>query len=95
MVYKRTKRLDNYFRDEIISSKGNIRFVTLYLGRFPELTTNLVRHYYYEKEAMIYGFYEDGWKFGLKDRGRNNGYSIRMENFQALCCKIENAKFPL
>ena len=45
---------------------------------------------------MIYGFYEDNtWRFGLKDRGRNNGYGIKMETLDALYVNIENATFPL
>ncbi len=71
-------RLDNYFRDEIMNSKGRIR------------------HYYYEKEALVYGFYEEGqWQFGLKDRSKNNGYAIRMENLTDLYVNIAFANFPL
>ena len=56
----------------------------------------LLRHYYYEKEAMVYGFYEDGnWKFGLKDRGRNNGYAIKMNSLDALYVENSIAKYPL
>ena len=62
------------------------------------LKQNLIsfRHFYYEKEAMVYGFYEDGnWKFGLKDRGRNNGYAIKMNSLDALYVENVIAQFPL
>ena len=45
---------------------------------------------------MVYGFYEDSmWKFGLKDRGRNNGYAITMGSLEALFANVEIATFPL
>ena len=45
---------------------------------------------------MVYGFYEDGnWKFGLKDRGRNNGYAIKMNSLDALYVENVIAQFPL
>ena len=54
------------------------------------------RHYYYEKEVLIYGFYEEStWKFGMKDRGRNNGYAIKMDSLDALYVNVEVAGFPL
>lgn len=54
------------------------------------------RHYYYEKEAIIYGFYEEStWKFGMKDRGRNNGYAIKMTSLDSLFVNVDVAKFPI
>ena len=51
------------------------------------------RHYYYEKEALVYGFYEENqWKFGLKDRGQNNGYSIKLSKSEGQCVSIDVAK---
>ena len=45
---------------------------------------------------MVYGFYEDGnWKFGLKDRGRNNGYAIKMNSLDALYVENSIAKYSL
>ena len=54
------------------------------------------RHYYYEKEALVYGFYEENdWKFGLKDRGQNNGYSIKVSSLKALYVTTGIATYPL
>ena len=54
------------------------------------------RHYYYEKEALVYGFYEENdWKFGLKDRGQNNGYSIKVSSLKALYVTTSIATYPL
>ena len=54
------------------------------------------RHYYYEKEALVYGFYEENdWKFGLKDRGQNNGYSIKVSSLKALYVNTGIATYPL
>ena len=55
--------------------------------------TFFCRHYYYEKEALVYGFYEENqWKFGLKDRGQNNGYSIKLSKSEGQCVSIDVAK---
>ena len=56
----------------------------------------IFRHYYYEKEALVYGFYEENdWKFGLKDRGQNNGYSIKVSSLKALYVTTGIATYPL
>ena len=55
-----------------------------------------LRHYYYEREALIYGFHEGNeWKFGLKDRGQNNGYAIKMSSLESLYVNVDIAKYPL
>ena len=55
-----------------------------------------LRHYYYEREALIYGFHEGNeWKFGLKDRGQNNGYAIKMSSLESLYVNLDIAKYPL
>lgn len=55
-----------------------------------------IRHYYYEREAIVYGFHENGeWKFGIKDRSKNNGYSIYMKTPKCLYASVKVASYPL
>lgn len=93
------ERVKAYFKDELLVSKGKIKYrhknpsKSLY-----DNTDSDSRHYLYQGDTMVYGFYEGGeWSFGIKDQG------LDFHGKEIFCtakdgpwtCKVRPAEYPL
>ena len=97
------ERMKAYYKDELTVSKGNVKYTNCSLSTYIQRQLknsggNFIfhfRHYLYQGDAMLYGFYEGGaWNFGVKDQGlESHGKEIVCN--AGMTCDVRVAEYPL